>query len=468
MTVIDRLESNVRSYCRNFPTVFTRAHGATLHDRDGRTFLDFFAGAGALNYGHNHPVLRESLVSYITSGGIAHSLDMATEAKCEFLEAFERYVLRPRDLDYRVMFPGPTGTNAVEAALKLARKATGRSQIVAFTNAFHGMTLGSLSVTGNGAKRAGAGVALTDVIRAPFDGYFGAEVDTLDHLSQLLADSSSGVEAPAAFVVETIQAEGGINVASAAWLRGLAALARQFGALLIVDDIQVGCGRTGNFFSFEQAGITPDIICLSKSLSGFGLPFAITLMRPQFDVWSPGEHNGTFRGNNHAFVTATAALEHFWADEHLTDSVADHAKIARARLTRIAQATEATVRGRGLILGLGFADHEVAQRASRHAFENGLVIETAGAQSQVLKLLPPLTITNDELQRGLDIIDAAVMHAVQPGQSAVAPKPTARRPHLTSVHPGGGASSGHSVAVQKPTARRPHLTSAHARGEVTS
>lgn len=468
MTVIDRLESNVRSYCRTFPAVFKRAHGATLHDSDGRTYLDFFAGAGALNYGHNHPVLRDRLVAYITSGGIAHSLDMATEAKCQFLEAFERYVLRPRDLDYRVMFPGPTGTNAVEAALKLARKATGRSQVVAFTNAFHGMTLGSLSITGNVAKRAGAGVALTDVIRAPFDGYFGAEVDTLDHLSQLLADGSSGVEPPAAFVVETIQAEGGINVASAAWLRGLAALARQYGALLIVDDIQVGCGRTGSFFSFEKAGITPDVICLSKSLSGFGLPFAIALMRPELDVWSPGEHNGTFRGNNHAFVTATAALEHFWADEHLTDAVADHSKIVRARLTKIAQETEATVRGRGLILGLGFADHEIARRASRHAFEQGLVIETAGAQSQVLKLLPPLTITNDELQRGLDIIESAVMQAVQPQQSATAAKPAEHRPHLTAVHSGGGVSLGQSAATPKPVASRPSMISVRGRKGASS
>lgn len=427
MTIIERLESEVRTYCRSFPTVFARADGATLHDRSGRSYLDFFAGAGALNYGHNHPFLRDRLLSYITSGGITHSLDMATEAKCEFLEAFERYVLRPRDLDYRVMFPGPTGTNAVEAALKLARKVTGRSQIVSFTNAFHGMTLGSLAITGNAAKRAGAGVALTDVMRAPFDGYFGPGIDTLAHLSQLLADGSSGVDAPAAFVVETIQAEGGINVASAEWLRGLAALARKYGALLIVDDIQVGCGRTGAFFSFEEVGLTPDIICLSKSLSGFGLPFAITMMRPELDVWSPGEHNGTFRGNNHAFVTAAAALEHFWADEHFTDSLADKAKIARARLVRIAQTTEATVRGRGMILGLGFEDPEIARRASEHAFENGLVIETAGAEGHVLKLLPPLTITVDELQRGLDIIESAV-HAAQSS-----PPKASRRPHLAPV-----------------------------------
>src|SRR5690606_31415482 len=321
MEIIERLESEVRSYCRSFPTVFTRAEGARLFDHDGREYLDFFAGAGALNYGHNHPVLRERLIEYLVGGGIAHSLDMATAAKCDFLAALDRVVLRPRDLRYKVMFPGPTGTNAVEAALKLARKVTGRTQVVSFTNAFHGMTLGSLAATGNAGKRAGAGVPLGHVVRAPFDGYFGPEIDTLEHLEALLADRSSGVEAPAAFLLETVQAEGGINVASDRWLRGLATLARRHGALLIVDDIQVGCGRTGAFFIFEQAGVTPDFVCLPTSLSAFGLPFAVTLLRPDIDAWSPADHNGTFRDNNLAFVTATDALERFWSDEHLGDEI---------------------------------------------------------------------------------------------------------------------------------------------------
>ncbi|HLU68952.1 MAG TPA: diaminobutyrate--2-oxoglutarate transaminase [Kofleriaceae bacterium] len=435
MEIIERLESEVRSYCRSFPTVFTRAEGARLFDHDGREYLDFFAGAGALNYGHNHPVLRERLIEYLVGGGIAHSLDMATAAKCDFLAALDRVVLRPRDLRYKVMFPGPTGTNAVEAALKLARKVTGRTQVVSFTNAFHGMTLGSLAATGNAGKRAGAGVPLGHVVRAPFDGYFGPEIDTLEHLEALLADRSSGVEAPAAFLLETVQAEGGINVASDRWLRGLATLARRHGALLIVDDIQVGCGRTGAFFSFEQAGITPDIVCLSKSLSGFGLPFAVTLMRPDIDAWSPGEHNGTFRGNNLAFVTATAALERFWSDEHLGDEIESKADIARARLGRIARAHGGQVRGRGLILGLAFDDASVARRAARRAFDAGLVIETAGAEDQVLKLLPPLTITGGELERGLDIIERAVAGALErPARSRVAAAPTAPRPARVNGH----------------------------------
>jgi diaminobutyrate-2-oxoglutarate transaminase len=413
MSIIDRLESEVRSYCRTFPAVFTRAEGSTMYDRDGRAYLDFFAGAGTMNYGHNHPVLRDRLVAYLAKGGIVHALDMTTEAKCDLLAAFERYVLRPRDLSYKVMFPGPTGTNAVEAALKLARKVTGRTQVVSFTNAFHGMTLGSLAVTGNASKRAGAGVPLGNVIRVPFDGYHGPNVDTLSHIEALLADRSSGFDAPAAFLLETVQAEGGINVASERWLRGIATLARDHGALLIIDDIQVGCGRTGAFFSFEDAGLTPDIICLSKSLSGFGLPMAVTLMRPELDVWSPGEHNGTFRGHNLAFVTATAALEQFWRDDRLSTDVEEKSALARERLGRLAVRCDAEVRGRGLILGMACADPALATAISRNAFERGLIIETAGAEDQVVKLLPPLTTTTEELIRGLDILEDATEHALR-------------------------------------------------------
>jgi diaminobutyrate-2-oxoglutarate transaminase len=408
MKTIERLESEVRTYCRAFPAVFTRACGVWLEDRSGRRYLDFFAGAGALNYGHNNPVLKQALISYLQSDGITHSLDMATEAKIQFLDTFERRVLRPRDLPYKVMFPGPTGTNAVEAALKLARKVTGRPQVVSFTNAFHGMTLGSLAVTGNASKRAGAGVPLTNVVRAPYDGYLGNHGNSIDYLQSLFADRSSGFDAPAAFLLETVQAEGGVNVASAAWLRDLAALARTLGALLIVDDVQVGCGRTGRFFSFEEAGVVPDIVCLSKSLSGFGLPLAVTLMRPEHDVWQPGEHNGTFRGHNPAFVTAAASLEHYWSDASLSKATEDKSLVARRRLEQIARACNAQVRGRGMILGMACADRTLPARISAHAFAHGLIIETAGSEDQVLKLLPPLTITADELTEGLDRLELAV------------------------------------------------------------
>ncbi|MCU0756823.1 MAG: diaminobutyrate--2-oxoglutarate transaminase [Xanthomonadales bacterium] len=406
----NRLESEVRGYCRSFPCVFSHARGARLITESGREYIDFFAGAGVLNYGHNHPRLKQALLEYLAEDRIIHSLDMATVAKRRFIEQFDAVILKPRGMNYKLQFPGPTGTNAVEAALKLARKVTGRQRVISFTNAYHGMTLGALAVTGNGAKRAGAGVPLSHTVLLPFDGYLdGGEEQSLRLLEALLSDSGSGADHPAAAIIETVQAEGGVNVARMAWLRELAAILKRHDILLIVDDIQVGCGRTGPFFSFEAAGIEPDIICLSKSLSGLGLPLALTLMKPEWDQWKPGEHNGTFRGHNPAFVTATAALD-FWRDRTLEQAVAQKAELVATRLKKLAGSIPADThwRGRGLIQGIEFADAALAGAASQAAFERGLVIETAGPKDQVLKLLPPLNIDAGDLARGLDIVEDAV------------------------------------------------------------
>ncbi len=407
---INKLESEVRGYVRNFPCVFTHARGARLTDEDGREYIDFFAGAGVMNYGHNHPDLKRALLDYLSEDRIVHSLDMATAAKIRFLERFEEVILKPRNLDYRVQFPGPTGTNAVEAALKLARKVTGRERVISFTNAFHGMTMGSLAVTGNSFKRAGAGVPLSHVSMMPFDSYLEEGKDqSLALLETLLGDEGSGVDKPAAAIIETVQAEGGVNVARMEWLKELAAILKRHDVLLIVDDIQVGCGRTGPFFSFEPAGIQPDIVCLSKSLSGFGLPLAVTLMRPELDQWAPGEHNGTFRGHNPAFVTATAALD-FWADQELQHATERKAAKVTERLEALVRRipVQAEARGRGLIQGIEFADAELAAECSKRAFEQGLIIETAGVEDQVLKLLPPLMIPDADLEAGLRIIESVV------------------------------------------------------------
>jgi len=407
---INRLESEVRGYVRNFPCVFTHASGARLTDENGREYIDFFAGAGVMNYGHNHPDLKRALLDYLAEDHIVHSLDMATEAKVRFLEKFEQTILKPRGLEYRVQFPGPTGTNAVEAALKLARKVTGRERVISFTNAFHGMTLGSLSVTGNSFKRAGAGVPLTNVSMVPFDSYLDDGTDqSLALLEAMLADEGSGMDKPAAAIIETVQAEGGVNVARMEWLKELAAILKRHDVLLIVDDIQVGCGRTGPFFSFEPSGIKPDIVCLSKSLSGFGLPLAVTLMRPDLDVWAPGEHNGTFRGHNPAFVTATAALD-FWADNNLQKETERKAEKIEKRLGALVEeiSLPAQLRGRGLIQGIEFEDADVAAECSAEAFKRGLIIETAGVDDQVLKLLPPLMIPDADLESGLAIIEETV------------------------------------------------------------
>jgi len=409
LSIFERRESEVRSYCRTFPTVFTRAQGPYQYDENGVRYIDLFAGAGVLNYGHNPPALQAALLDYIRSCGVTHSLDMHTTAKRAFLERFEKVILKPRGLEHKVQFPGPTGTNAVEAALKVARKATGRQSVICFTNAFHGMTLGALSMTGNSSKREGAGVPLHHAQRMPFDGDLGEGQDSLDFLQNSLNNSSSGFDLPAAIILETVQAEGGVRVASVDFLQRLAQMARSLDIPLIVDDIQVGCGRTGPFFSFEEAGIKPDIICLSKSISGYGLPLALVLIRPDLDVWDPGEHNGTFRGHNLAFVTATEALS-YWENDDLSREVEVKSQLCRQRLQALVDTCPALteVRGRGLILGVESSLDGLPQRWSEECFKRGVIVETAGPGDDVLKLLPPLNIEIPTLKAALDIVDEAL------------------------------------------------------------
>src|SRR5690606_7043549 len=255
------------------------------------------------------------------------------------------------------------------------------------------------------------GVPLSSVTRMPFDGYLGENVDTLDYLEKALQDTSSGVELPAAIIVETVQAEGGIHVASNKWLKRLSTIAKRSGTLLIVDDIQAGCGRTGTFFSFENSGFVPDIVCLSKSLSGFGLPFALTLVHPDLDALTPGQHNGTCRGNNLAFVTATAALHKYWADEKLQLEVREKSLLAGRKLEAIAREFNGQRRGRGLIQGVAFSDPRLATEASKEAFSRAVIVETSGAKDEVLKVLPPLTIEKSLLIQALDRVHLAVRSA---------------------------------------------------------
>ncbi|WP_093796898.1 diaminobutyrate--2-oxoglutarate transaminase [Streptomyces sp. Wb2n-11] len=413
--VFETLESEVRSYCRGWPTVFDHAHGSQLYDEKNRPYLDFFSGAGSLNYGHNNPVLKRALLDYLERDGVTHALDMSTVAKRDFLETFQEIALKPRALPYKVMFPGPAGTNAVEAALKLARKVKGREAVVFFTNAFHGMSLGSLAVTGNAFKRAGAGVPLAHATPMPFDDHWDGRAPGFPWLERLLTSAGSGLDTPAAVIVETVQGEGGINVARAEWLHGLAELCRRRDMLLIVDDIQMGCGRTGAFFSFEEAGITPDIVTLSKSVSGYGLPMALTLFRPELDIWQPGEHNGTFRGFNPAFVTATAALEEYWRDGRLEKQTLTRADQVEQALNAVAADEAASdVRGRGLAWGVEFTDPSRAAAVCARAFELGLLLETSGPEGEVVKLLPPLTISDEELEEGLSLFGCAVRETEGP------------------------------------------------------
>lgn len=409
MRIFEELESKVRGYIRAFPAIFDTAQGSYLYDEHGKQYIDFFAGAGTLNYGHNDPAITQSLIDYLERGGIVHALDKATVAKQEFMQKFHDTILAPRNLHYKMQFTGPTGTNAVEASLKLARMVKKRSNIVAFTNAYHGLTLGSLAVTGNSFYRDEAYGVRHNTDFMPFDGYFGPEINTIDYLRRFLEDHSSGVDLPAAIIVETVQGEGGIHVARIEWLRQLEQLCREFDILLIVDDIQMGNGRTGTFFSFERAGLKPDMVTLSKSIGG-GLPMALLLMRPELDQWNPGEHTGTFRGNNLAFVAATKALE-YWDNNDLAEAVRQKGKQMEDRLREMAEKYSdviSDVRGVGMVWGLEIRTPGYPSEVSRRAFEKGLVIELSGADDNVVKFLPALTIEEDILSQGLAIIDESI------------------------------------------------------------
>ena len=411
MKIFDEIESEVQSYARAFPRLFNKAQGEFLYDEDGNQYLDFLAGAGTLNYGHNHPIFKEKLLQYIQDDGICHGLDLHTKAKGEFLETFNEKILKPRDLNYMVQFTVPTGTNAVEAALKLARNIKGRENVISFTNGFHGVSLGSLATTGNSHHRGAAGVSLGGSSRLPFDGYMGDELDTTFYLDKVLSDSSSGIDLPAAVIVETVQGEGGINAASFEWLQNLEKVCRKHDVLLIVDDIQAGCGRTGTFFSFEEAGIKPDIVTLSKSFSGYGLPFAVVLMSPELDLWKPGEHNGTFRGNNLAFVTAKAAIDTFWSDDAFSKEIKRKGDYIAQRLEDIVEKYgegNFTIRGRGMFRGISCVNGEIANQITRAAFKQNLIIETSGADDEVVKFLCPLIISDESLKKGIDIVESAI------------------------------------------------------------
>jgi diaminobutyrate-2-oxoglutarate transaminase len=415
-SIFESHESNVRTYCRSFPAVFTKARGALLYDEKGNRYIDFLAGAGALNYGHNPDFIREHLISYLQSDGIVQGLDFHTVPKRDFLETFTKHILEPRELDYKVQFCGPTGANSIEAALKLVRIATGRTNVVSFTGGWHGMTAGCLSITGNQEHRAAAGLPLTNVVRCPYPVGPYPIANGIELLYSLFSDSSSGVELPAAVILETVQGEGGIFVAPTEWLQRLRELCDEFGILMVIDDVQAGCGRTGSFFSFERAGIVPDVVCLSKSIGGYGLPMSLLLMKRNLDCWRPGQHTGTFRGNQLAFVAATAALQ-LWKTDAFEKEIEKRSNMVEDFLLGQVLAIDPLImiRGLGMIWGVDLSlvgSCEFARRVSRRAFEHGLIIERCGRDDSTLKILPPLNIAEEHLREGLAIMAEAIRHEV--------------------------------------------------------
>lgn len=406
--IFEKYESNVRSYCRDFDTIFTKAKMSFLIDDKGKSYIDFFAGAGALNYGHNNDVIMKSMIDYINKDGILHALDMYTDEKANFIKKFQDSILIPKNLDYKIMFCGSTGTNANEAALKVARKEKERSNVFAFSGSFHGMTLGSLSLTSSQKARAASGTYLSNVTFMPFPTGYNETFDTIQYMENILTDDHSGIEKPAAIFLETIQSEGGVYVAPVEWLRRLRRLCNEHDILLVCDDIQVGVGRSGKFFSFERAGIVPDMVSLSKSISGCGLPMSILLLKPEIDCLKAGEHNGTFRGNQLAFVAASAALE-YAKNEKIYEAVEKKGEIIQNYIENAILPIHNKIkyRGTGMIYGIDLNDigiEDIGKKVIKDCFTRGLIIENTGRNNAVLKILPALTIDNDTLMKGLSII----------------------------------------------------------------
>ncbi len=409
--IFEKYESEVRSYCRTFPKEFVKSKGAIIEDIDGNKYIDFFDGAGALNYGHNNDYIKEKLIDYLKNDGIMHALDMYTTPKKEFIKFFEEEVLIPRNLNYKIQFAGPTGTNAVEAALKLARKVKKRENIFALMGCFHGMTLGSLALTSDKDSRKGAGLPLTNVTHIPTP-YMFDKLNVIEYLDKILTDDHSGVDKPAAIIIETVQAEGGIYVFDEKFLQGIRTICDKHDILLIVDDIQVGCARTGTFFSFERAKIVPDMVVMSKSIGGYGMPMAITLIKPELDIWKPAEHNGTFRGNQLSMIAAKAGLE-VMLNEKVEKQVKDKEKIVKKYLEENIKYDNIDIRGIGLIWGIDVHNEELSRKIVGECFDNGLILERAGRQNSVVKIMPPLTIDEDTLLKGLAILNNAIKNVLK-------------------------------------------------------
>lgn len=413
--VFEKYESEVRSYCRKFPSVFIRAKGTKIYDENNKEYLDFFCGAGTVNYGHNNDYIKERVIDYLKDDGVIHSLDMYTASKGDFIRFFEEKVLIPKGLDYKIMFTGPTGANANEAALKLARKVTGRTNVFALMGGFHGMTLGALAATTEKSGRQGGGVPLNYVTHIPTP-YMFPGLDTIEYMERLIKDDHSGVDKPAALIIEAVQAEGGIYVFSNEWLRQVRDFCTNNDILLIMDEVQIGNCRTGKFFAFERAGIKPDIVTVAKSIGGMGMPFALTLFRPELDIWQPGEHNGTFRGFQLATVAGKAGLE-YMLENRVESQVQEKSKIVNEYLkTELPKISDLLCyRGIGLIWGIDFNKYpeDTAKKVSAECFNNGLIIELAGRKDCVLKLMPPLIISDTELINGLNIICKSIKQVLE-------------------------------------------------------
>ncbi|EKZ9008112.1 pyridoxal phosphate-dependent class III aminotransferase [Vibrio sp. Vb2535] len=427
-------ESEVRSYPRRLPIAIKQAFGCLVEDTRGQIFLDCLAGAGTLALGYNHPEINQALKEQLDSGLPYQTLDIATSAKTTFIQSVKSFLPQELSENSVIQFCGPSGADAVEAAIKLAKQTTGRNTMFAFRGAYHGMTNGTMGMMGNLGTKARRTGLMSDVhfmpfpynLRCPFGlgGDEGAKA-SIRYIDRLLNDDESGIMKPAAIIVEPVQGEGGVVPAPAFWLRELRRICDEHGILLIFDEIQCGVGKTGYNFAFEESGTVPDILCLSKAIGG-GLPMSLLVINKQHDTWKPGEHTGTFRGNQLAMVSGAKALEIIQRD-----NLVEHANIAgqylRYGLESIQKRVNciAEVRGKGLMLGVEIknpdgelnkfgepqADSELTLSIQRAALERGLIVEKGGREGAVIRFLPPLIISFEQIDFALRVFEDAILAA---------------------------------------------------------
>ncbi|WP_049902504.1 diaminobutyrate--2-oxoglutarate transaminase [Halococcus agarilyticus] len=428
-------ESNARTYPRELPLAISEAEGIEVVDADGNRYYDCLAGAGTLALGHNHPAVIEAMEDLLDRDRALHTLDITTPAKERFVDTLFDSLPDEFTDTARVHFCSPAGTDAVEAAAKLAKTATGNEPLLSFQGSYHGMTHGSLSLTGDRSAKADVSGLVPNVhflpypydYRPPFglggeDGHRAIS----RHIERVLDDPESGVTEPAGVFVEAVQGEGGSIPAPDTWLRRLRELTRERDVPLIVDEIQAGLGRTGELYAFEHAGIVPDVVTLSKAVGG-GLPLSVMLYDEEVLDWESGAHVGTFRGNQLAMAAGRATIEHI-----VENDLAAHATAMGERFMEHFAAIDerfaavGDVRGRGLMLGLELVDPtadpdsagshptdpDLAARVRRETFDRGLIVELGGRASATVRLLPPLIVTPEEVDEIASILTDAFAAAI--------------------------------------------------------
>lgn len=421
------VDSRAVYYPTVIPTAWEAGKGATLRDVDGNTYIDFLAGISVLNVGHSNPQVVEAVKRQLDK--LTHALDIPTPERIGLIEKLVQIAPSGLRANSRVLFGGPTGSDAIEGALKVAKFNTKHHTFLAFHGAYHGMTSGALSVTSKKAFKTGFLPLLPDIHFAPY-AYcyrcpFGKEYPECDmqcvrYIEYLFIDPESGLADPAAIIVEPIQGEGGFIVPPDGYLKELRRICDENSVLLIVDEIQTGFGRAGKMFACEYDDVTPDIMTIAKAVGGIGLPLSGCVIRKELDTWEPGGHLGTFRGNVLACVAGLAAIN-FTMEKGLVERSAREGAHMLRRLKELQQETKTIgdVRGKGMMVAAEFVEDkktkkpatELVKRIQAKCLERGVLVWKAGHWPNVIRFLPPLVITRDHTDKGLDVFSDAVKEA---------------------------------------------------------